>query len=69
MAYDDTKVQELTARAIDQGFKAFKLKVGSADAKPRLAPSCHAAQHIGDAGILSLMPTSTESTSRVSSCA
>lgn len=31
MAYDDRKVRELTARAIEQGFSAFKLKVGSAD--------------------------------------
>lgn len=31
MAYDDDKVRELTARAMDQGFSAFKLKVGSAD--------------------------------------
>lgn len=31
MAYDDRKVQELTQRAVEQGFTAFKLKVGSAD--------------------------------------
>jgi L-fuconate dehydratase len=31
MAYDDDKVRELTAQAIDRGFRAFKLKVGSAD--------------------------------------
>src|SRR6202012_5264074 len=31
MAYDDTKVRELTKQAIDKGFSAFKLKVGSAD--------------------------------------
>jgi len=31
MAYEDSKVRELTKRAIDQGFRAFKLKVGSAD--------------------------------------
>ena len=31
MAYDDEKVRELTSRAIDRGFQAFKLKVGSAD--------------------------------------
>jgi L-fuconate dehydratase len=31
MAYDDSKVRELTKRAIDHGFGAFKLKVGSAD--------------------------------------
>ena len=31
IAYDDDKVRELTARAIDKGFSAFKLKVGSAE--------------------------------------
>ncbi len=31
MAYDDSKVRELTKQAIDRGFRAFKLKVGSAD--------------------------------------
>jgi L-fuconate dehydratase len=31
IAYDDDKVRKLTARAIASGFKAFKLKVGSAD--------------------------------------
>ena len=31
IAYEDAKVRELTARAIENGFKAFKLKVGSAE--------------------------------------
>ena len=31
MAYDDRKVRELTERALGQGFRAFKLKVGSSD--------------------------------------
>jgi L-fuconate dehydratase len=31
MSYDDEKVRELTKRAIDNGFSAFKLKVGSRD--------------------------------------
>lgn len=31
MAYDDAKVQELTEKAMDRGFNAFKLKVGSQD--------------------------------------
>ena len=31
MGYDDAKVRELTALAIESGFKAFKLKVGSAE--------------------------------------
>jgi L-fuconate dehydratase len=31
MAYDDGKLRALTKQAIDKGFSAFKLKVGSAD--------------------------------------
>jgi L-fuconate dehydratase len=31
MGYDDAKVKDLTLRAIDRGFSAFKLKVGSKD--------------------------------------
>jgi L-fuconate dehydratase len=31
MDYDDEKVTELTRKALDQGFSAFKLKVGSPD--------------------------------------
>ena len=31
MAYDDDKVRDLTKRAMDKGFSAFKLKVGSSD--------------------------------------
>lgn len=31
MDYDDTRVMELTKKALDQGFSAFKLKVGSPD--------------------------------------
>jgi len=31
MAYDDRKVRELTERALERGFRAFKLKVGSTD--------------------------------------
>lgn len=52
MAYDDHKVQELTARAIDQGFKAFKLKVGSADESRDLRRAAMLRKHIGDTGIL-----------------
>jgi len=44
MAYDDQKVRELTMRAIDRGFKAFKLKVGSADESRDLAPGRYAAR-------------------------
>lgn len=31
MGYDDSKIRELTKRAVDEGFGAFKLKVGSRD--------------------------------------
>src|ERR1700736_954296 len=33
MAYDDQKVRDLTQRALDSGFRAFKLKVGSDDGR------------------------------------
>jgi len=52
MAYDDDQVCELTARAIDQGFKAFKLKVGSPDADRDLRRAAMLRAHIGDSGTL-----------------
>jgi L-fuconate dehydratase len=52
MAYDDDKVRELTARAMDEGFKAFKLKVGSADAARDLRRAGMLRQCVGDSGIL-----------------
>ena len=52
MAYDDDKVRELTARAMDEGFKAFKLKVGSADAARDLRRAAMLRQCVGDSGIL-----------------
>jgi len=52
MAYDDGKVRELTARAMDEGFKAFKLKVGSADAARDLRRAAMLRQCVGDSGIL-----------------
>lgn len=50
MAYDDEKVRELTARAIDQGFTAFKLKVGSADEKRDLRRAAMLRECIGNSG-------------------
>jgi L-fuconate dehydratase len=50
MAYDDGKVRELTARAIDQGFTAFKLKVGSADEKRDLRRAAMLRQCVGNSG-------------------
>jgi L-fuconate dehydratase len=52
MAYDDVKVKELTLHAIDQGFEAFKLKVGSADGARDLRRAAMLRQAIGDSRIL-----------------
>jgi L-fuconate dehydratase len=52
MAYDDQKVRELTSRAIDRGFKAFKLKVGSADESRDLRRAAMLRDVVGEAGIL-----------------
>jgi L-fuconate dehydratase len=52
MAYDDEKVRELTARAIDQGFNAFKLKVGSADEARDLRRASMLRKAIGDSATL-----------------
>jgi L-fuconate dehydratase len=52
MAYDDVKVRELTARAIDRGFRAFKLKVGSADESRDLRRAAMLRGVVGEAGIL-----------------
>lgn len=52
MAYDDNKVRELTARAIDRGFRAFKLKVGSDDRARDLRRAAMLREIIGDAGTL-----------------
>ena len=48
MAYDDEKVRELTARAIDRGFRAFKLKVGSADESRDLRRAAMLRELVGD---------------------
>jgi L-fuconate dehydratase len=50
MAYDDTKVRELTQRAISNGFTAFKLKVGSADRERDLRRAAMLRACAGDAG-------------------
>lgn len=54
MAYDDAKVRELTLRAMDQGFTAFKLKVGSPDAERDLRRAEMLRECVGDAGTLML---------------
>jgi L-fuconate dehydratase len=52
MAYDDAKVRELTARAIDRGFRAFKLKVGSTDESRDLRRAAMLREIVGEAGIV-----------------
>lgn len=52
IGYDDAKVRELTARAIDRGFRAFKLKVGSADESRDLRRAAMLRDVIGDAAML-----------------
>jgi L-fuconate dehydratase len=52
MAYDDQKVRELTAHAMERGFRAFKLKVGSADESRDLRRAAMLRDVVGDSGIL-----------------
>ena len=54
MAYDDAKVRELTLRAMEEGFTAFKLKVGSASAERDLRRAVMLRECVGDAGTLML---------------
>ena len=52
MGYDDQKVRDLTRRAMDSGFKAFKLKVGSNDQDRDLRRAAMLRECIGDSGTL-----------------
>ncbi|MFC5861865.1 enolase C-terminal domain-like protein [Acidicapsa dinghuensis] len=52
MAYDDAKVRELTKQAMDKGFRAFKLKVGSADEARDLRRAAMLREIAGDDGIV-----------------
>jgi L-fuconate dehydratase len=52
MAYDDEKVRGLIDRAISQGFRAFKLKVGSADEQRDLRRAAMLRERVGDDGIV-----------------
>src|SRR5882762_9603787 len=52
MAYDDQKVRDLTQRALDSGFKAFKLKVGSDDGHRDLRRAAVLRECIGESGTL-----------------
>ncbi|HYT19919.1 MAG TPA: enolase C-terminal domain-like protein [Candidatus Polarisedimenticolia bacterium] len=52
MAYDDQKVQDLTERALQSGFRAFKLKVGSDDEGRDLRRAAALRKSIGESGAL-----------------
>lgn len=52
MAYDDVKVRELTLNAMDRGFRAFKLKVGSENADRDTRRAAMLRKVAGDSGIL-----------------
>lgn len=52
ISYEDDKVRELTARAMDHGFKAFKLKVGSAENGRDLRRAAMLRECIGNSGTL-----------------
>ena len=52
MGYDDQKVRDLTQRAMDSGFKAFKLKVGSDDQDRDLRRAAMLRECIGDSATL-----------------
>lgn len=52
MAYDDSKVRDLVDRAVGQGFRAFKLKVGSPDEKRDLRRAEILRRRVGDDGII-----------------
>ena len=52
MAYDDAKVRAMIERAIGQGFRAFKLKVGSTDEQRDLRRAAMLRECAGDRGII-----------------
>ena len=52
MAYDDAKVRELTLHAMDRGFRAFKLKVGSEDENRDARRATMLRELAGGSGIL-----------------
>ena len=52
MAYDDQKVRDLTQRALQSGFRAFKLKVGSDDEHRDLRRAAALRECVGESGAL-----------------
>lgn len=54
ITYDDARVREMTQRALERGFRAFKLKVGSVDESRDVRRAAMLREAIGDAGMLML---------------
>ena len=52
MSYDDEKVRELTLKAMDRGFRALKLKVGSDDVNRDMRRAAMLRETVGDSGVL-----------------
>ncbi len=52
MAYDNDKIREMLDKAISQGFRAFKLKVGSKDERRDLRRAAILRERVGNDGIV-----------------
>ncbi len=52
MAYDNDKIREMLDKAISQGFRAFKLKVGSKDERRDLRRAAIFRERVGNDGIV-----------------
>jgi len=52
MAYDNNKIREMLDKAISEGFRAFKLKVGSKDEQRDLRRAALLRDRVGDDGIV-----------------
>jgi len=52
MAYDNNKIREMLNKAISEGFRAFKLKVGSMDEQRDLQRAAMLRERVGDDGIV-----------------
>lgn len=52
MAYDNNKIREMLDKAISEGFRAFKLKVGSMDEQRDLHRAAMLRERVGDDGIV-----------------
>jgi L-fuconate dehydratase len=52
MAYDNDKIRQMLDKAISEGFRAFKLKVGSTDEQRDLRRAAMLRERVGDDGIV-----------------